>query len=101
MKGNNMRDFRIRTENADRLLLALQDLGYEAFYSKCRPKTTWGNGCSNPNCCQQHPEAIIKECPETGAKIAYMPETWTAISTTAGSNTVHAVLKAMSEESIK
>lgn len=86
-----MRDYRIRKENADRLLLALQDIGYDADYSKCGPKTTWGNGCSDPECCSQHPEAIIYEV--QGKKFAKMPDTWCAITTNASSNTVHKILQ--------
>ena len=87
-----MRDFRIRTENATELIQVLQEMGYGAQISKCRPKTTWGNGCSDPNCCAQHPEAII----ENG--IARMPDTWCAITTNAGSNLVHKILQEIYSE---
>lgn len=86
-----MRDYRIRTENADRLIQELINSGFEANYSKCRPKTTWNNGCSNPNCCPQHPDAIIEEI--CNRKFARMPDTWCAITTTAPSNTVHRILQ--------
>jgi len=81
-----MRDFRIRTENKERVIKKLMEEGYEAQESKCAPKTTWRNGCPDPRCCDQHPEAIIHE------HYARMPDTWCGITTNASSNTVHRIL---------
>ena len=81
-----MRDFRIRTENKDRIIEKLLKRGFKAEVSKCRPKTTWNNGCPDPECCPQHPEAIIE------GGLARMPDTWVAITTNAPSNTVHRLL---------
>jgi hypothetical protein len=81
-----MRDFRIRKRNEARLINKLLKRGYRAEVSKCPPKTTWGNGCPDPQCCPQHPEAIIHE------HYARMPNTWTAIKTNAPSNLIHRLL---------
>jgi hypothetical protein len=85
------RDYRIRTENKEKLIKALKEQGFEAYPSKCKPKTNWGTGCSDPSCCEQHPEAIIYEI--NGKKFAKMPESWTAITTNASSNIVHSALQ--------
>lgn len=85
------RDFRVRTKNADGLIKLLREAGYEAKYSKCRPRTNWDNGCSDPECCSQHPDAIIYEL--NGRKFAKMPDTWTAITSNASSNQVHHLLQ--------
>lgn len=81
-----MRDFRIKIENKDRIINKLLKRGYRAETSKCPPKTTWNNGCPDPLCCTQHPEAIIE------GRFARMPDTWIAIRTNASSNTVHRML---------
>lgn len=92
-----MRDFRIRTNRSKKLIEVLKELGFEAEVSKCRPRTNWSNGCSDPECCAQHPEAEIYEL--EGRKFARMPDTWIAITTNASSNSVHnALLKVMAEK---
>ena len=91
MRRTIMRDYRVRKENAEKLIQELTQAGYKAEYSKCEPKTSWGEGCSDPDCCLQHPEAIIYTI--KGMKFARMPDTWCAVKTNASSNTVHKLLQ--------
>jgi hypothetical protein len=85
------RDYRIRNKNMDKLIKILREQGFEAYPSKCKPKTNWGTGCCDPECCSQHPEAIIYEI--NGRKFAKMPKSWAAITTNASSNIVHSALQ--------
>lgn len=52
------RMIRVKNENAERFIKSLHRLGFTASYSKtCY--TTWGNGCSDPECCDQHVSFIF------------------------------------------
>jgi len=91
---NRHRDFRIRTQNL-KVLEILKEKGFEAYLSKCKPKTNWGTGCNDPSCCEQHPDALIYE--ENGKLYAKMPDYWTAITTSASSNQIYRALQELHE----
>jgi hypothetical protein len=53
--ADHTRKIRVRTVNADKMVQALKDEGYEAvFLGPGTHDTTFAGGCSDPNCCWQH-----------------------------------------------
>ena len=81
-----MRNFRIKKIQAPKVIKRLKEKGYFAEVSKCPPRTNWKGGCSNPQCCPQHPEAIIE------GNFARMPDNWIAIKTNCSSNLLHRLI---------
>ena len=46
---------RFRADNARLLVAALRERGIDATATAVAPSTRWHIGCSDPDCCAQHP----------------------------------------------
>lgn len=72
---------RVKTKNASKLCEALRQAGYEAeFLGPGTHYTHWDNGCEDPGCCFQHPEATKRDpdwgCIKTNASGTKSHKIW-------------------------
>ena len=77
------KNIRVRTENGPVLANALREAGFQAeWLGAGTAHTSLSNGCSDENCCVQHP-------------CAYVPQQWGAIQTNVGGNKAHRIWLAL------
>lgn len=79
-----MNTIRVRTINAENMVNALKEAGFEAAWRK-GASTDWMGmtGCSDPGHCPQHPDAEITWHGSNWGSARMNPEVWATITTNA------------------
>lgn len=80
-----MRRIRVKSENADKIVRALRNAGFQA--RGCGPgtaKITLDGGCADPDCCELH-------------DAAKNPGNWASIETDASGDGAHKIIVGMKE----
>lgn len=79
-KMSNIRTIRVLVKNAQAMTTVLHAAGYEASWTP-GASTHWDNGCCNPACCPQHPDATITYCDDTIGFVEMDNTVWATITT--------------------